>query len=132
MLSPVLACGNSRAAVTWRIARLRTGSPGCAVGVTGPGGLLTTVGDLLRWTAALESGELGGPGFVAEMHRQATLNNGRTIEYASGLFVTEHRGTPEVSHSGAPALLSGRETGRVTQMSTSSSRVWDLRFQRRR
>lgn len=71
--------------------------------VHGNGGLLTTVGDLLRWTAALESGELGGPGFVAQMHRRATLNNGRTIEYASGLFVTEHRGIPEVSHSGATA-----------------------------
>ena len=71
--------------------------------VHGNGGLLTTVGDLLRWTAALESGELGGPGFITEMHRRGTLNSGREIEYASGLFVTRHRGTPEVSHSGATA-----------------------------
>ena len=71
--------------------------------VHGNGGLLTTVGDLLRWTAALESGKLGGPGFITEMHRRGILNSGREIEYASGLFVTRHRNVPEISHSGATA-----------------------------
>src|SRR5438067_7211779 len=48
----------------------------------GNGGLLTTPADLLRWTANLETGALGGPRFLAEMHRQARLTSGRTIEYA--------------------------------------------------
>ncbi|MGZ8456591.1 MAG: serine hydrolase domain-containing protein [Gemmatirosa sp.] len=69
--------------------------------VVGNGGLLTTVGDLLRWTANLETGVVGGPRFLAEMHRQARLTSGRQIEYASGLFVTSWRGIPEVSHSGS-------------------------------
>jgi YD repeat-containing protein len=69
--------------------------------VVGNGGLLTTVGDLLRWTENLETGTVGGPRFLAEMHRQARLTSGRQIEYAGGLFVTSWRGIPEVSHSGA-------------------------------
>jgi CubicO group peptidase (beta-lactamase class C family) len=69
--------------------------------VVGNGGLLTTVGDLLRWTENLESGAVGGPRFLTEMHRQARLTGGRRIEYASGLFVTSWRGIPEVSHSGS-------------------------------
>lgn len=71
--------------------------------VHGNGGLLTTVGDLLRWTHLLERGEIAGPEFTREMHRQARLNNGREIEYAGGLFVTSHRGIPEVNHSGSTA-----------------------------
>ncbi|WP_284349546.1 serine hydrolase domain-containing protein [Roseisolibacter agri] len=69
--------------------------------VVGNGGLLTTVGDLLRWTQNLETGAVGGPRFLAAMHRQARLTSGRQIEYASGLFVTSWRGIPEVSHSGS-------------------------------
>ena len=71
--------------------------------VHGNGGLLTTVDDLLRWTEELHTGAKLGAAWKAEMHRQARLNNGRQIEYASGLFVTDHRGIPEVSHSGATA-----------------------------
>jgi CubicO group peptidase (beta-lactamase class C family) len=70
----------------------------------GNGGLLTTPTDLLRFTANLESGAVvGGPRFVEEMHRQARLTGGRTVEYASGLFVSRYRGLPEVNHSGATA-----------------------------
>ncbi|HEX3158004.1 MAG TPA: serine hydrolase [Gemmatimonadaceae bacterium] len=69
----------------------------------GNGGLLTTVHDLLRWTANLESGAVGGARFITEMHRQGVLTSGRTVEYAGGLFVTSYRGIPEVSHSGATA-----------------------------
>lgn len=69
--------------------------------VVGNGGLLTTVEDLLRWTENLETGAVGGPRFLTEMHRQARLTGGRQIEYASGLFVTDWRGIPEVSHSGS-------------------------------
>ncbi|MDX1747218.1 MAG: serine hydrolase domain-containing protein, partial [Halobacteriales archaeon] len=71
--------------------------------VHGNGGLLTTVGDLLRWTHNLETGELGGPEFLEEMHRQGVLNNGRRIAYASGLRIDEYRGVSRVSHGGATA-----------------------------
>jgi YD repeat-containing protein len=71
--------------------------------VHGNGGLLTTVGDLLRWTHNLETGELGGPELLAEMHRQGVLRSGREISYASGLVVTDYRGVAEVQHGGATA-----------------------------
>ena len=71
--------------------------------VYGNGGLLTTVGDLLRWTENLETGAVGGPRFIAEMHRRGRLNDGREIAYGTGLFTTSHRGLREVSHSGATA-----------------------------
>jgi CubicO group peptidase (beta-lactamase class C family) len=71
--------------------------------VHGNGGLLTTVGDLVRWNEALAAGRVGGPGFLDEMQRQGVLTSGRRISYASGLFIGRHRGIPEVSHSGATA-----------------------------
>jgi len=75
--------------------------------VHGNGGLLTTVGDLLRFTHNLETGELGGPRFLEEMHRQGVLNSGRTIAYASGLFIGEYKGVREVQHSGGTAAYRG-------------------------
>lgn len=70
--------------------------------VYGHGGLLTTVGDLLIWNDALTSGRLGA--FVtAEMERQTTLNDGRAIAYARGLFVRLYQGEREISHDGATA-----------------------------
>ena len=70
--------------------------------VVGPGGLLTTVGDLLRWNQALTDRTLGSA-VVDSMSRRMHLTNGREIEYALGLFFTTYRGIPEISHSGATA-----------------------------
>ncbi|HEX8253937.1 MAG TPA: serine hydrolase domain-containing protein, partial [Thermoanaerobaculia bacterium] len=68
----------------------------------GGGALLTTTGDLLLWNEALASGRLGA--FVTEkLQQRATLNNGRTLGYARGLYVdTNHAGTV-VWHTGGSA-----------------------------
>jgi CubicO group peptidase (beta-lactamase class C family) len=71
--------------------------------VHGNGGLLTTVGDLLTWNRNLESGTVGGPELVREMHRQGRLNDGREIAYAGGLRVSSYKGVREVGHSGSTA-----------------------------
>jgi CubicO group peptidase (beta-lactamase class C family) len=71
--------------------------------VHGNGGLLTTVGDLLIWTQNLETGKVGGPQFIAEMHRTGVLTGNRPITYASGLVVSRYNGVPEVSHTGSTA-----------------------------
>ncbi|HEU4451831.1 MAG TPA: serine hydrolase domain-containing protein [Longimicrobium sp.] len=71
--------------------------------VHGNGGLLTTVTDLLRWNENLRTGRVGGRALIDELNRQGVLADGRKIEYAGGLFVSRHRGLPEVSHSGATA-----------------------------
>jgi CubicO group peptidase (beta-lactamase class C family) len=71
--------------------------------VHGNGGLLTTVGDLLRWDRNFVTGQVGGRALADEMQRQGVLTGGRRIEYAEGLVITRHRGVAEVSHSGATA-----------------------------
>lgn len=71
--------------------------------VHGNGGLLTTVGDLLRWNANFDSARVGGRALVEELQRRGRLNNGREIAYAAGLFVRTYRGAPEVAHDGATA-----------------------------
>ncbi|HEY0018456.1 MAG TPA: serine hydrolase domain-containing protein [Longimicrobium sp.] len=68
--------------------------------VHGNGGLLTTVGDLLRWNQALDSGTIAG---LDALETQGTLSSGRRIDYALGLYVVEFRGLREVSHGGATA-----------------------------
>ena len=68
--------------------------------VHGNGGLLTTVGDLLTWDAAVAGGRLG-PAITAQLHEQAVLTSGRKVEYARGLFIGSYKGFPTVSHSGA-------------------------------
>ena len=79
--------------------------------VHGNGGLLTTVGDLLKFTHNLDTGAtVGGPEFVAHMHQQGVLNSGREIDYASGLRVGEYRGVREVQHSGSTAGYRGHLT----------------------
>ena len=69
--------------------------------VYGAGGLLTTVGDLLKWNQNLEDPQVGGRDWAAQMHQRGRLTSGREIEYALGLFVTSYRGEREVSHGGA-------------------------------
>ncbi len=71
--------------------------------VHGNGGLLTTVADLMRWNENLRTGRVGGRALIDELNRRGVLTDGRRIEYAGGLFVSRHRGIPEVSHSGATA-----------------------------
>ena len=68
--------------------------------IHGNGGLLTTVGDLLRWNHALESGTLPG---LDTLETEGVLVNGRRTGYALGLGIGELRGVREVSHSGATA-----------------------------
>jgi Beta-lactamase len=68
--------------------------------IHGNGGLLTTVGDLLRWNQALDSGTIAG---LDTLETRGVLANGRRISYALGLDVGEYQGVREVSHSGATA-----------------------------
>lgn len=71
--------------------------------VYGNGGLLTTVGDLLRWNAFLDKpSELpGGQALAAALQTPGHLSNGAPLEYALGLEVTRDHGRRLVSHSGS-------------------------------
>lgn len=68
--------------------------------VIGPGGMLTTVTDWLKWNDALDKRTLGG-WLVDSLESQATLTSGRKISYAMGLMVNNWRGQREVAHSGS-------------------------------
>ena len=73
--------------------------------VIGNGGLLTTVGDLLRWNAFLDAppSTVGGPALVAALETPMTFNDGRKSGYALGLGVATRDGIREVTHGGATA-----------------------------
>lgn len=70
--------------------------------VVGNGGMLTTVGDWLKWNAALDAKTLGVP-FVEALETQGVLNDGRKISYALGLDVDNYKGIKEIAHSGGTA-----------------------------
>jgi CubicO group peptidase (beta-lactamase class C family) len=70
--------------------------------VYGNGGMLTTVGDWLKWNAMLDSRSLGAP-LVEALETQGVLNDGRKINYALGLEISKYRGLREVSHGGSTA-----------------------------
>jgi CubicO group peptidase (beta-lactamase class C family) len=68
--------------------------------VHGPGGLLTTVSDWLRWNEHL-SGQTMGADVMEMMTTRAVLTSGRSISYARGVTVGQYRGTTEIAHSGS-------------------------------
>lgn len=71
--------------------------------VHGNGGLLTTVGDLLRWNENFEQPKVGDAAFVRRQQEPGSFNDGRTGSYALGLVVANYKGVREVGHSGATA-----------------------------
>ena len=70
--------------------------------VYGNGGMLTTVGDWMKWNAMLDSHSLGAP-LVNALETRGVLNDGRKIAYALGLTVDNYKGIKDVSHGGATA-----------------------------
>lgn len=70
--------------------------------VYGNGGMLTTVGDWMKWNAMLDSRSLGAP-LVEALETQGVLNDGRKINYALGLNVDTYKGMRDVSHGGSTA-----------------------------
>lgn len=68
--------------------------------VHGNGGLLTTVGDLLRWNANFAKLEIGGPDFARTMQRSGRLEDGAQTGYGFGLGVGRYKGVAEARHSG--------------------------------
>jgi CubicO group peptidase (beta-lactamase class C family) len=70
--------------------------------VYGNGGMLTTVGDWMKWNAMLDSRSLGAP-LVEALETRGVLNDGRTITYALGLNVGTYKGMKDISHGGSTA-----------------------------
>ena len=70
--------------------------------VYGNGGMLTTVGDWMKWNAMLDSKSLGAP-LVDALETPGVLNDGRKIQYALGLEVGNYKGLKDISHGGSTA-----------------------------
>src|SRR5262245_12125888 len=70
--------------------------------VYGNGGILTTVGDWIKWNAMLDAKSLGAP-LVEALETRGVLNDGRAIVYALGLEVGAYKGVKSVAHGGATA-----------------------------
>jgi CubicO group peptidase (beta-lactamase class C family) len=71
--------------------------------VHGNGGLLTTVGDLLKWNENYVTPKIGDAAVAAEQAKAGRYNDGRELNYALGLFLQDHRGVKNVYHSGSTA-----------------------------
>lgn len=71
--------------------------------VHGNGGLLTTVGDLLKWNENYVKPVVGDAAVAAEQAKAGSYNDGRKLDYALGLFVGDRRGVYNVYHSGSTA-----------------------------
>ncbi len=71
--------------------------------IHGSGGLVTTVGDLLRWNASFDGASGEWAEVVRQMQEPGKLKDGTVIENGLGLRIGTYRGVPEISHSGATA-----------------------------
>ena len=69
----------------------------------GNGGLLTTVDDLLRWNARFGGSRIGDSTFIESELEPGKLNDGRSLFYSAGLFITTHDGAREINHDGSTA-----------------------------
>jgi CubicO group peptidase (beta-lactamase class C family) len=71
--------------------------------VHGNGGLLTTVGDLMRWNENFVQPKVGDAAFVRQQQEPGRFNDGRAHDYAFGLRVGRYKGVREIGHSGSTA-----------------------------
>lgn len=64
------------------------------------GSLCSTAGDLVRWNRALHGGGVLSPASYREMTTPRPLVDGTPTEYAMGLGIGRHGGTPVIAHGG--------------------------------
>ena len=71
--------------------------------VYGNGGLLTTVGDLLKWNENFTEHRVGDAALAVEQQTPGKFNDGRPHGYGLGLYIGKYKGLNEVDHSGTTA-----------------------------
>jgi len=68
--------------------------------VYGPGALLTSAEDLLKWANFYLSNKLGDPGLLDEQLTIEPLKGGVETNYGAGLFINNTNGVTEIYHTG--------------------------------
>jgi CubicO group peptidase (beta-lactamase class C family) len=71
--------------------------------VHGNAGLLTTVGDLLKWNENFTMPRVGDAALVEEQQQAGKFNDGRPHGYALGLMLGPYKGVTQIEHSGSTA-----------------------------
>lgn len=71
--------------------------------VHGNGGLLTTVGDLLKWNENFVNPIVGDAALIKTMVTPVNFNDGKPQKYAFGLMIDDYRGVANIDHSGSTA-----------------------------
>lgn len=72
-----------------------------AFGLSGAGGFVSNLPDLLRWQAAFRAGAIGNVKMLDLMSERGRLKDGRLVNYGLGLGVRRHRGVTVLCHGGA-------------------------------
>lgn len=68
--------------------------------LVGSGGVLTTVEDLYLWEQNFSEPKVGDKELIQLLTTPGTLNDGKKINYAFGLFLGKYKGLPVIRHSG--------------------------------
>jgi CubicO group peptidase (beta-lactamase class C family) len=97
-LVPGRAYSYEKAPEGWRYVALSYSN----VGATS---LFTTLEDLARWNQNLQDWRVGGSAVASAMLARFKLNNGKDIDYASGLVHGRIRGLPTLAHTGSDAAF---------------------------
>jgi len=71
--------------------------------VYGPGGLLTTTEDLLKWNNFYLNNKLGSPGLLSKQLAIEPIPGGIITNYAAGLFIGDVNGVRRIFHDGQTA-----------------------------
>lgn len=67
----------------------------------GDGGIFTSIEDMLKWDQAFYDKKVLNEDFWKIMTTTGKLNNGKEIDYAAGLFVSDYKGIKMISHGGS-------------------------------
>jgi len=78
--------------------------------IKGAGGVHSTIMDMFIWDQNFIRSSIGGEDFLSTLTTPAKLNNGKTVQYACGLEVKNHKGLKTVGHTGYTESFSANMT----------------------
>ncbi len=86
----------------WRIDRY-TGRDGSLTDLMGAGSIVSTIGDMVKWDAAMRGDKFLTAESKREMWKQFIFNNGSYSPYGFGWRISDVRGTRLIGHTGQTA-----------------------------